>query len=107
MVHEKNFSRLGMGPPGQTLVDWAWNLQNLVNWAWNLQEKQQAILIQGSTGNRRTAAHPRQSRDQGSRRWQSEDWRWRGGTVVEAGAEVIINLLAEVGLLIYPGAGSL
>ena len=27
MVHKKNFSRLGMGPPGQTLVDWAWNLQ--------------------------------------------------------------------------------
>ena len=27
MVHEKNFSRLGMGPPGQTLVDWEWVLQ--------------------------------------------------------------------------------
>ena len=27
MVNQKNFSRLGMGPPGQTLVDWAWDLQ--------------------------------------------------------------------------------
>ena len=90
-----NFSRLGMEPPGQTLVDWVWDFQ----------EKQQAILIQFSTGNRRTAALPRQSRDQGSRRWRSEDWR--GEAVVEAGAEVIMNLLAEVGLLIYPGAGFL
>ena len=27
MVHEKNFGQLGMGPPGQTLVDWEWDLQ--------------------------------------------------------------------------------
>ena len=27
MVHEKNFSRPGMGPPEQTLVNWAWDLQ--------------------------------------------------------------------------------
>ena len=27
VVHEKNFSRLGMGPPAQTLVDRAWVLQ--------------------------------------------------------------------------------
>ena len=37
-----NFSRLGIEPPGQTLVDWAWNLQGkqAVDWAWNLQDKQ-------------------------------------------------------------------
>ena len=37
-----NFSRLGMGPPGQTLVDWAWDLQDkqAVDWAWDLQRKQ-------------------------------------------------------------------
>ena len=43
-----------MGPPGQTLVDWTWNLQGkqavdwtwdlkgklLVGWEWALQEKQ-------------------------------------------------------------------
>ena len=42
MVHEKNFSRLGMDHPGQTLVDWAWVLQGktLVDWAWDLQSKQ-------------------------------------------------------------------
>ena len=42
MVHEKNFSRLGMGPPGQILVDWAWVLQGkfLVDWIFDLQEKQ-------------------------------------------------------------------
>ena len=28
---------------------------------------------------------------------------WRGGDVVEAGAEAILNTLAETGLLIYPG----
>ena len=27
MVNEKNFSRLGMGPPQQTLVEWEWGLQ--------------------------------------------------------------------------------
>ena len=54
---------------------------------------------------RKTAALPWRSRDQGSRQWRSEDWR--GGAVVEAGAEVIMTLLAEVGLLIYQGAGSL
>ena len=27
VVHEKNFCRLGMGPPEQALVDLAWNLQ--------------------------------------------------------------------------------
>ena len=41
MVHEKNFSRLGMGPPEKTSVDWAWLLQGkfLVDWAFDLQEK--------------------------------------------------------------------
>ena len=28
---------------------------------------------------------------------------WRGGDVVEAGAEATLNTLAETGLLIYPG----
>ena len=27
VVNEKNFSRLGMGPPQQTLVEWEWGLQ--------------------------------------------------------------------------------
>ena len=49
-----NFSRLGMGSPGQTLVDWAWDTsranssqlgmgppgQTPVDWAFNLQGKQ-------------------------------------------------------------------
>ena len=28
VVHEKNFSELGMGPPEKTLVDWSWVLQS-------------------------------------------------------------------------------
>ena len=42
--------------------------------------------------------------DQGNRRWWSEDWR--GGAVADAGAEVIMPDLAEISLLIHPGAGS-
>ena len=103
-----NFSRLGMEPPEQTLVDWAWNRQDKLLSTGHVTSRAnssrlgmgppgeaQTILIQGSIGNRRIAALPRKSRD------------WRGEAVVEEGAEVIMNLLAEVGLLIYPGAGSL
>ena len=72
-------SRLGMGPPGQTL----------------------SRLGMGPPGE---AAPPQRSQDQGSRRWWGEDWR--GGAVVDAGAEVIQLDLAEISLLIYPGAGS-
>ena len=43
--------------------------------------------------NRRTAALSQRSGDQGSRWWQREDWR--GGAVVKAVAEVIMNLLVE------------
>ena len=82
-----------MGPPGQTLVDWAWVLQG-----------NSSRLEMGPPGE----AAPQQIQDQGSRRRlerrRSEDWR--AGAVVDAGAEVILPDLAEISLLIYPGAGS-
>ena len=114
---QTNFSRLGTGPPGQTLVDWEWGLQDkqaveksrLVEEEMLLSQESRWYCYKAAPGtkeqqknSRRTAAPPQRSQDQGSRQWWSEDWR--GKAVVDAGAEVILMLLAEVGLLIYPGA---
>ena len=84
-----------MEPPGQTLVDWALNLQGklLVDWKWALQEKQ---LLLSEARNRAA----------GGGEVERRRLDWRGGAVVDAGAEVILPDLAEIGLLIYPGAGS-
>ena len=91
-----NISRLGMSAPGQTLNDWAWNLQGkeAVDWAWDLQDKLFFRLGMGPAGqtfSRLCMGPPGEAlllskARTSSRQWWSEDWR--GGAVVDAGAEV-------------------